>query len=817
MENRIKLRSCKTNTSPVREDELQKPELGDGTSAFEGRFKATRMWNGVMKKFRNGMPLKRHRRKVFLYEDSFTGKEAVDFLMTELPKFYSEEKEITRSNCHMLLEKFIDVGLFLPVKGSGNESKDEFRESDIYRFSDIPLERVAVTPILVRRAASFNERCGFGTGSCSRDLSKIPRLPRGNNSRRVEDYFTPAAEVIPSVRSPLAKSKRLSSSDGNLVSMMSPKIFDPLGTVVSNDLPVSFVDEVVKEKDSQGKDEAVETKENSSPLDEVITELQKVGETNMNATLSIRSFGKVVQNMVNDEVSPSLPEFDFRLRRILRVDSLEGIVGQSFSGSDVKWNCEKVGLKGIVKVRNENDDLSTYLIAMMRYLTRWPFDQKFVEKVNVYPGMERNVFENVCEHFVKGKPILPNVVASAILKVVNLIKDRNQQKLSKLSSPKKPEKTIRMETVFSHQATPVTRYVNMLNKDFESRLRRFPDRDYGNPRKGISYRNSSGPTLNDIDLKAKSLIKEKEAALSNNSSSQPQKLEDQPEQRYDDILLQMQRRRRSPELILHLQELSRSRKSSVITPSTDGTCSPLVKTPRLGLSPLWVRRLFLVSDIKLSDIAKEDETDLIESVALLLLTLPPATRRRLHYLLRFMEKICKNHCLRLSPTRENRYVILERLSESVLTPSDLISPVQCLHLVTFLVDNQDEVFLVPERLKTEVEHYISDRQVELKGKENDEEADNSMEKDLSTKQYCEPIKINEYDQQKEFGVERHLLNLLDNIVNNETITLEERKKQLRKFKRTYPEIYAKRFPSPKPRKPRTPSFLDRLRNLNFRQ
>ena len=68
----------------------------------------------------------------------------------------------------------------------------------------------------------------------------------------------------------------------------------------------------------------------------------------------------------------------------------------------------------------------------------------------------------------------------------------------------------------------------------------------------------------------------------------------------------------------------------------------------------------------------------------------------------------------------------------------------------------------------------------LEGKENDEEADNSMEKDLSTKQYCEPIKINEYDQQKEFGVERHLLNLLDNIVNNETITLEERKKQLRK-------------------------------------
>ena len=46
-----------------------------------------------------------------------------------------------------------------------------------------------------------------------------------------------------------------------------------------------------------------EKKENGSPLDEVISELQKVGSTadDMGATLSLRSFGRVVQSAANEE------------------------------------------------------------------------------------------------------------------------------------------------------------------------------------------------------------------------------------------------------------------------------------------------------------------------------------------------------------------------------------------------------------------------------------------------------------------------------------------------------------------------------------
>ncbi|MFH4983564.1 hypothetical protein AB6A40_010273 [Gnathostoma spinigerum] len=63
---------------------------------FEGQFKATKIWNGILNRFHDTMPLKRHRRQFKTYEACFTGKEAVDFLLEELPSFISGGREITR-------------------------------------------------------------------------------------------------------------------------------------------------------------------------------------------------------------------------------------------------------------------------------------------------------------------------------------------------------------------------------------------------------------------------------------------------------------------------------------------------------------------------------------------------------------------------------------------------------------------------------------------------------------------------------------------------------------------------------------------------
>ncbi|VDK27092.1 unnamed protein product, partial [Anisakis simplex] len=98
MSGKIRLKeyhSRNNNIDNKENNEESSESNANDESVLEGRFKATRMWNGILRRFRNGMPLKRHRRQLRTYEACFTGREAIDFLMNELPKFISEDKEIT--------------------------------------------------------------------------------------------------------------------------------------------------------------------------------------------------------------------------------------------------------------------------------------------------------------------------------------------------------------------------------------------------------------------------------------------------------------------------------------------------------------------------------------------------------------------------------------------------------------------------------------------------------------------------------------------------------------------------------------------------
>lgn len=70
---------------------------------------------------------------------------------------------------------------------------------------------------------------------------------------------------------------------------------------------------------------------------------------------------------------------------------------------------------------------------MMRCLSRWPFDNELVDKNVIYPGFELDVFENICDHFMKELSIMPLSIALSILNVVNEIARRNRSSSRKLS------------------------------------------------------------------------------------------------------------------------------------------------------------------------------------------------------------------------------------------------------------------------------------------------------------------------------------------------------------------------------------------------
>ena len=95
-----------------------------------------------------------------------------------------------------------------------------------------------------------------------------------------------------------------------------------------------------------------------------------------------------------------------------------------------------------------------------------------------------------------------------------------------------------------------------------------------------------------------------------------------------------------------------------------------------------------------------------------LLLLPPPNRRKLHLLLRFMNKVCNNRELQLDRAHANRDLVLATFWRCVLrppivdTPSS-ISDVICLQIVTFLVDNYAELMRVPLELKSTASQRIA--------------------------------------------------------------------------------------------------------------
>ncbi len=56
-----------------------------------------------------------------------------------------------------------------------------------------------------------------------------------------------------------------------------------------------------------------------------------------------------------------------------------------------------------------------------------------------------------------------------------------------------------------------------------------------------------------------------------------------------------------------------------------------------------------------------------------------------------------------------------------------------------------------------------------------------------------PSKV--YEREKTSGLEVAMLDLLDQILTDTKMSIREKKKKLKKFKASYPNIYRKRFPS----------------------
>ncbi|KAK6035143.1 hypothetical protein COOONC_27353, partial [Cooperia oncophora] len=196
-------------------------------------------------------------------------------------------------------------------------------------------------------------------------------------------------------------------------------------------------------------------------------------------------------------------------------------------------------------------------------------------------------------------------------------------------------------------------------------------------------------------------------------------LEGLPE--YDEIL-NLPGLKESPDLMKRLDELCLKPRSNSKTSCKSSSES--VKLP--DLNEIYKSRSGCVSQCSQASacahaMAPLDEEllpipsdSLLEALSLVLLSIPSSRRRKLHYLIRFMNKIAANHCLQLDAMHSNREAVLKGLSRCIvsLRGSPLITAPQRTRLVSILLDYEKKVFGVPKGLVSEVEEAIRERQRE---------------------------------------------------------------------------------------------------------
>ncbi|XP_062340701.1 DEP domain-containing protein 1B isoform X1 [Osmerus eperlanus] len=183
----------------------------------------------------------------------------------------------------------------------------------------------------------------------------------------------------------------------------------------------------------------------------------------------------------------------------------------------------------------------------------------------------------------------------------------------------------------------------------------------------------------------------------------------------------------------------------------------------------------------------------LDALQVCCLLLPPENRRRLKLLLRLMARICQNPALPpLNDTIATPTLMVQTFSRSILRSADEVDLDELLatKLVTFMMENHEDVLCVPRSLHRQVEEHLSHlRRVQIKYLGAD--ADSSM----VSPAYCRQISRAEFEEQRVSGSQGPLQDLLEGLVADRGLSAKDKRKRLKQFQRSYPDIYRRRFPT----------------------
>nr|XP_006626875.1 PREDICTED: DEP domain-containing protein 1B isoform X1 [Lepisosteus oculatus] len=182
-----------------------------------------------------------------------------------------------------------------------------------------------------------------------------------------------------------------------------------------------------------------------------------------------------------------------------------------------------------------------------------------------------------------------------------------------------------------------------------------------------------------------------------------------------------------------------------------------------------------------------------EALQVCCLLLPPENRRKLQLLMRLMARILQN--TKIPPLNNaivTRTLMVQTFSRCILCSADEVDLDELLatKLVTFMMDHYEDILKVPNRLQKSVEEHLSQLQrVQIKYAGADADAS------FVSHSYCKQISKEEFEEQRANSTQAPMAELLEGIIKDTELSVKDKKKKLKQFQKSYPDIYKMRFPT----------------------
>uniref|UniRef100_A0A0N5B8D4 DEP domain-containing protein n=1 Tax=Strongyloides papillosus TaxID=174720 RepID=A0A0N5B8D4_STREA len=569
-------------------------------------FKATNLFNLIKSTFVTRMPLKKHRSYLRVYDDSFTGKEAVNFMVETLPSIISTKIVLTRSNCEQLLTFLLTKNIFYNVR---NEFDTIFKDDlSIYKFYENHNE--IATP--VKRSYSVNE-------------SKMT-LFDGRNSKYSKEKL---------IKSNASCKGSYSNYDFPEFATTNIKLIKFFGLNEETN---------IESKNSTQKD---------LPLQEQLLKSRNKDIPRPLSVNEVLSEGKMFSS--NDKTC-GIPKLIFEEISSVHITSWKfciiSFIKQHYSGKEifklfniedelVAWNCEKVGSKGIVKCFKEREEISSYLLRMMRFLARYPNDSnKMIGYDKQYCGIELDTYRNILSEISRKGVILPIPFSNALADIYSL------KSTSKLKNDFSPI----IKKIKESQFTKIFNRTSNKSINF-----------------GVFSRNTERSSFHNIEKRNKRI------PLSNLIS----------EKYTSDDDVENEKKSFTPILRESLPYIDKE---------NIGFISPRKNEHQSLTSP---------SQKEITDSLKN------ELYSFILLLLPPQVRRKLHIILRFMNRISENTNIMLSQKNSNKVAVLKTMTPLLIMTKNQAHFHLQTDIIEYLMDNEADIFKIPEKLISDRNELIS--------------------------------------------------------------------------------------------------------------